>query len=203
MPPPPHRPHSFNELIDSVAALANNGAPSVDDGIRIGSILHVIGHRSFGPVLLLVGLFSISPATILPGMTWFAAALTLLLSLQLIFGSRHPWLPRRLLSVRVARQSLRAGATDGLRTWARRLDRVLKPRLVFLSEPPFANIAGVACLIAAVVTFPLGLIPAAPLAPGLAVTLIGVGLFVRDGLLLLAGFATIAAAVWLTFASFG
>jgi hypothetical protein len=56
-----------------------------------------------------------------------------------------------------------------------------------MTEPPFANFAGLACALAALVTFPLGLIPIAPLAPGLAVAFIGLGLFVRDGLLLLTG----------------
>jgi hypothetical protein len=101
----------------------------------------------------------------------------------------------------VSRDAIRAGV-EGMRRWARRIDVVLQPRLVFLSEAPFANIAGLACALAALATFPLGLIPIAPLAPGIAVAFIGLGLFARDGLLLLAGGLVMGGALWLTYASF-
>lgn len=192
----PLRPHSFMHLVDSVAALAENHAVGGAKGVSVGAILHVVERRSYGAVLLFMGLFSISPATILPGMTWFAAALTLILSLQLAAGARHPWLPRAVRNVSVSRESLRAASSDGLRAWARRLDRILAPRLLFLSAPPFANIAGLFCAAAALATFPLALIPVAPLAPGLAVTLVGVGLFARDGLLLIVGAAIVAGVAW-------
>jgi hypothetical protein len=84
---------------------------------------------------------------------------------------------------------------------ARRADIVLQPRLVFLSEPPFANFAGLACALAALATFPLGLIPVAPLAPGIAIAFIGLGLFARDGLLLLIGGVVMGGAVWLAYAA--
>lgn len=136
-----------------------------------------------------------------PGMTWFAAGLTLLLSLQLTLGAKRPWLPVSLLRVLVSREAIHAGA-ESLRKWARRIDTVLQPRLVVLSEPPFANIAGLACALAAIATFPLGLIPIAPLAPGMAITLIGLGLFARDGLLLLTGGVVMGGALWIAYASF-
>jgi hypothetical protein len=194
------RPNSFAHLIESVAELAQDHSTGGPGGVSIGAILQVIGRRAYGPLLLLIGLFSISPATIVPGMTWLAASLTLVLSLQLAVGARHPWLPRALLDTCVSRDALRAATTDGWRVWARRIDKALQPRLVFLSEPPFANLAGLFCAIAALATFPLGLIPVAPLAPGAAITLVGLGLFARDGLLLLIGGAIIAAAPWLAYA---
>jgi hypothetical protein len=171
-------------------ARAEGAEVSVDD------ILHSAGRRTYGPLLLLIGLFSISPATIAPGMTWLGAALTLVLSLQLALGAHRPWLPRVLLGIRVSRRSVRVGA-DGMRAWSRRIDALLRPRLAFMTEPPFANFAGLACALAALVTFPLGLIPIAPLAPGLAVAFIGLGLFVRDGLLLLTGGLIMGATLWL------
>jgi hypothetical protein len=198
---PAPRRHSFAHLIQSIGALAQNHTVGGSATVSLGDIMAVIGRRSFGPLLLVVGLFSISPATILPGMTWFAAAVTLILSLQLAWGAHHPWLPQALLRSKISRSALGAATSDGLGKWARRLDLVLRPRLVFLSEPPFANIAGVLCAGAAVATFPLGLIPVAPLAPGIAVTMIGLGLFARDGLILtLAGFV-VGAAVWAAYAT--
>lgn len=197
----PPRPHTFAQFVEAIAAMANNHNVGDEREITVGDVLSAAGRRSYGPLLLLIGLFAISPATILPGMTWFAASLTLLLSLQLMFGAKRPWLPPNLLRVCVSRDAIRAGA-ESMRTWARRIDSVLQPRLVFLSEPPFANLAGLACALAALATFPLGLIPVAPLAPGIAVVFIGFGLFARDGLLLLTGGIVMGGALWLAYISF-
>lgn len=195
------RPHTFAQLVESIAAMANDHSVGGEREITVGDVLSAAGRRTFGPLLLLIGIFSISPATIVPGMTWFSAGLTLLLSLQLALGAKRPWLPPGLLRILVSRDAIRAGA-ESMRKWAQRIDRVLQPRLVFLSEPPFANLAGLGCALAAIATFPLGLIPVAPLAPGLAITLIGLGLFARDGLLLLSGAVVMGGAVWIAYASF-
>lgn len=197
----PPRPHTLAQFVEALAAMANNHILGGEREITVGDVLSAAGRRTYGPLLLLIGLFSVSPATIVPGMTWFAAALTLLLSLQLALGAKRPWLPRNLLRVRVSRDAIRAGA-ESMRQWARRIDAVLQPRLVFLSEPPFANLAGLASALAALTTFPLGLIPIAPLAPGIAVAFIGLGLFARDGLLLLIGGVVMSGALWLAYASF-
>jgi hypothetical protein len=154
-----------------------------------------IGRRAYGPLLLAIGLFSISPATIVPGMTWLSAFLALVLSLQMALGAHHPWLPRRTLSARLPRTAVRT-ATLIARPWATRFDGLFKPRLTFLAEPPFENLAGWVCAAAALATFPLGFIPTAPIAPGLAIALFGVGLTAKDGILLSAAAALAAGVVW-------
>jgi hypothetical protein len=197
--PGEHHAESLAGLIARVQTLAAEH-PEIAN-ITLGEILSAIGRRSYGPLLLAIGLFSISPATILPGMTWASAIVTLALAAQMIVGARHPWLPGRLLNVAVPRRGVRAAA-QGARAWARRIDAVLAPRLTFLADPPFINIAGLFCVAAALATFPLGLIPIAPLAPGVAIVLIGLGLSARDGLLLLCGGGALAGAVALAFAAY-
>jgi hypothetical protein len=51
--------------------------------------------------------------------------------------------------------------------------------------------------VAALVTFPLGLIPLAPLLPGIAVVFFGLGMAARDGLWLLLGILAVGGAFWL------
>jgi hypothetical protein len=51
---------------------------------------------------------------------------------------------------------------------------------------------------AALITFPLSLIPFAPLAPGLAVVLFGLGMTARDGLWLSLGMALTGGAIGLS-----
>jgi hypothetical protein len=155
-----------------------------------------VGRRSYGPLLLVIGLFAISPATVVPGMTWLAAALTLLIAGQMLIGMKRPWLPRKALQAQLPGDGT-LQALDKVRPWAKRVDAVLKPRLTFLTQPPFVNLIALFVIAAALVTFPLGLIPFAPLAPGLAVVFFGLGMVARDGLLLTLGAAALGGAFWL------
>jgi hypothetical protein len=166
------------------------------DPFTLGDITEAVGRRSYGPLLLVIGLFAISPATVVPGMTWLSAALTLLVAGQMLLGLKQPWLPRKALRARLPLEgSLQA--IDKLRPWAKRIDAVLKPRLAFLTQPPFVNLIALFVIAAALVTFPLGLIPLAPLAPGIAVVFFGLGMVARDGLWLTLGAAVLAGAFWL------
>lgn len=198
----PNRAETLVRLLDTVATLAANHDVGGARDVGVRDIMGAIGRRSYAPFLLLLGVFSISPATILPGMNWFVAAITLVLTIQMTFGARYPWLPRRLLDAKVSRSSIRS-ACSFARPWAVRLDRLFRPRLCFLTEAPFVNVAGLFCTIAALTTFPLGLLPLGPLAPGLAITVVALGLFFRDGLFLLGGAAIVAGAMALTYRLIG
>ena len=159
-------------------------------------MLDSVGRRAYGPLLLVIGLFAISPATVLPGMTWFAAAITLLIAGQMALGMKRPWLPRKALGAKLPRVAVREGI-DRVRPVARRIDSVLRPRLTWLAKPPLVNLVALFCIAAALITFPLGLIPLAPLAPGLAVVFFGLGMTAHDGLWLSVGMLVLGAAFWL------
>lgn len=167
-----------------------------DASFTLGDVAEAVGRRSYGPLLLVIGLFAISPATIVPGMTWLSAALTFLVAGQMLLGMKRPWLPKKALGARLPREGAMK-AIDNVRPWAKRIDAVLKPRLAFLTQPPFVNLIALFVIAAALITFPLGLIPFAPLAPGLAVVFFGLGMVARDGLWLLLGAAALAGAFWL------
>ncbi|MEQ1619077.1 MAG: exopolysaccharide biosynthesis protein [Terricaulis sp.] len=190
-----NEPDTLSEVLDEVQAQIG------DDGVKpkdmsLGELLDAVGRQSFGPLLLIIGLFAISPATIMPGMTWLAAALTLLIAGQMALGFKHVWLPGWVQSVKAPRALVRLGVREA-RDWSGRIDGLLRPRLGFLSRPPFVNVIALFCIAAALITFPLGLIPFAPLAPGLAVVFFGLGMTARDGLWLALGAAALGGAVWL------
>jgi hypothetical protein len=175
---------NLSGLLDRIVESADAPDNAADGHVSIREILAYVGRRSYGPLLLFIGLFSISPATIVPGMTWLSAGMTLLVAGQMALGRPYVWLPR--LDASFKAQAVR-GAAEKLRPWARRIDAVLKPRLCFLSSPPAAIIIALLCIAAALVTFPLGFIPVAPVAPGLAVALFGLGMTARDGVAILLG----------------
>jgi hypothetical protein len=171
-------------LLDRIAETDDGPRDDHTRRITLREIFAHVGRRSYGPLLLFIGLFSISPATILPGMTWLSAVLTLVIAGQMALGMRRVWLPRRALDASFSAEGVRK-AVAGLRPWARRIDAFLKPRLHVLADPPLVSVMALVCIAAALITFPLGFIPFAPLAPGLAIVLIGLGMTARDGLVLL------------------
>jgi hypothetical protein len=169
---------------DFTALLRSLVAETKGENVTLGQLLSVVGRRSFGPVILLLGVIAVSPLTVVPGASWIVAAATLLFAAQLVVGQVHPWLPRRILKIEFQREHLEKTVKGGMFA-AHVADQITSPRLTFLSEPPFVNIVALLCVAAALITFPLGLLPLGPLLPGLAIALIGVGLTARDGVFLI------------------
>lgn len=187
---------NLQSLLDEMTGLVV-AEKSTANGVTFRELLAAVGRRSYGPLLLVIGLFSISPATAVPGMTWLSAALTLVVALQMAVGMRRPWLPSGVLDRQISADLLTKGV-NGFRPWARRIDAFLKPRLTFLAAAPFVNLIALLCVAAALITIPLGFIPFAPIAPGLVIVLFGLGMTARDGLLLLLGAIGIGATVALS-----
>jgi hypothetical protein len=188
-------PDTLTEVLDEVQEQVGDERTAPAD-MSMGELLDAVGRQSYGPLLLIIGLFAISPATIIPGMTWFAAGLTLIVAGQMALGLKHMWLPRWVLDAKAPRTLVRAGVREA-RDWSGRIDGLLRPRLQFLARPPFVNLVALLVIAAALITFPLGLIPLAPLAPGLAVVFFGLGMTARDGLWLFLGAAVFGGAAWL------
>ena len=173
-------------------------ADPTPEALTVGEIVDAVGRRSYGPLLLIIGLFAISPITAIPGLTWLSSLLILLIAAQMAVGMPRPWLPGALLKVKLPRQSF-LDFIEKVRPRAEKLERGgwLKTRLAWLSEPPLVNVVALAIIAAALITIPLALMPLAPLAPGLAIVLFGLGMTARDGLWLLIGMGFFAAALWL------
>lgn len=172
---------SLCELLDR---LANE---TEGEYVTVRQLLDVVRSRSFGPVIFLLGFIAVSPLTIIPGATWAVAVVTLIFTTQIVLGFDHPWLPSRLLEFRFKRDHLLQG-TKGARGWAEVFDRILQPRLPFLTRKPFLQIIALICVVAALITIPLGIVPFGPLLPGLTILIFGLGLMARDGaVILLAG----------------
>ncbi|MBX9747376.1 MAG: exopolysaccharide biosynthesis protein [Hyphomonadaceae bacterium] len=187
-------PDNLNEVLDEIVETADAKADS--QPLTLGDLLDSVGRRSYGPLLLLIGLFAISPATALPGLTWLTAGLTLVVAGQMAIGLPRIWLPKFARNVRIGRRNVREGVEKG-RPAARWIDHLLRKRLEFLSRPPFVNLVALCVIAAALITFPLGLIPLLPLIPGIAIVAFGLGMTARDGLWLLLGLLIVGGAFWL------
>lgn len=188
-------PDGLADMLDELSYNLNRDSSL--SGIRLGVLLSAVGRRSYGPILLLLGLIAISPLTALPFTTSIVAAITLLIAGQMALGMKRPWLPKAVLDIRVPRKAFFA-LLDSARPAADQLDgAILRERWTFMTVPLFVNAVALCVCAAALITFPLSLIPFAPFAPGLAIVIFGLGMTARDGVWLALAIALTATALWL------
>ncbi|ANP46419.1 hypothetical protein ATE48_11070 [Candidatus Viadribacter manganicus] len=109
-------------------------------------------------------------------------------------GLKRPWLPTPMLEISVPRRAFFV-FLDRARPILDPIEGdLLRPRWTFLTAPLWVDIVALCVVAAALITFPLSLIPFAPLAPGIAIVMFGLGMTARDGVLLAIGVALTAAA---------
>jgi len=159
--------------------------------VSVDEVLHKVGTRSFSPLLLLVGACITSPLSGIPGFPTVASALLLLISVQLLAGRRHFWLPRWLLRRSVPRDRM-LPAIDWLQPGARFIDRFLRPRLTPLVGRAGSFLIAMVCLTIAFVMPLLEFIPFSSSVAGISLLSFGLALVSCDGVFALLGYATTA-----------
>jgi len=174
---------NLTELIHAMERMERENAQvSVDD------VVHAVGRRSFGPLLLLAGLITLAPIIgDIPGMPTLMAVLVLLTSSQLLVGRETFWLPKWLLKRSLSRQKFDK-ALHYMKKPAKWVDGLLGVRLAWMTGYIGIRVTAFACLLVALAMPPMEFIPFSANGAGLALTLFGLGLVARDGLMLALGF---------------
>jgi hypothetical protein len=160
--------------------------------MTVAGIVAHFGRRAFGGALFIFAAPNLLPLP--PGSSTVLGLPLLIIAPQLMFGAKAPWLPRRIANHAVETSFLDA-VCRRLAPWVLRIERVTTRRFGFLFGMPGDILLGLVCtLLAAVLILPL---PLGNLLPAIAVTLLGLALVQRDGLLAIAGYvaAAISAAV--------
>ncbi|MCA9233980.1 MAG: exopolysaccharide biosynthesis protein [Planctomycetales bacterium] len=156
------------------------------DQASVGDLLQAISTRSFGPLLIVPALITISPIGAIPGVPAVVGLVIMLLAGQILVGQRHPWLPQWLLALSFDRDRL-VKAQGRLKSLLSSAATFFKPRLQALVSPTAERVVAVCCIALALTYFPLGLVPFGVALPGIAICLLGLGLTTRDGLLTAGG----------------
>ena len=161
------------------------------DKVTIDEIVARVEQREgLAPVVTLLTLPVLIPLP--PGVSMVLALPLLFAAPQMMIGRRDLWLPKGLACQAIDRERLQKGVERVL-PWIERLERVVKPRLTFLTGHAGAAAAGAVCTVMAMVlVLPL---PFANLFPALTVLLFSLGLTRRDGLAVIAGCLAMAVAV--------
>lgn len=184
-------PHNLTEMLDRLEERTHR-----QEQISLSAMLEAVGRRSFGPVLLLCGLIPASPLSGIPGLPSIMAVLVFVAVAQMLAGRRHFWLPDSLLRRELSREKF-CKAIRMLRRPARWIDRLLFPRLRFLTVGPAVYAIAVLCALIALTMPPLELIPFANTSTGIALSVFGLALISHDGLLVVLGVVAFAASIYL------
>jgi hypothetical protein len=154
-----------------------------DDPISVRDVLKRLEGRGFGLLLLLLALPNCIPNV--PGISTVFGVLLVAPALQMIFGAGVPWIPKKIGDMRAAPETFRKGIDWAIPSLVR-IERLVQPRLQFLTQKPATIWFGIQTLILAgilVLPIPFGNWP-----PGMSVALLAIALLQRDGLFAILSF---------------
>lgn len=194
--PDRNRRVSAGEKQSARAVIAAAAETAGGETVTVGELINALGRRAYGPLLFLLGAIMLTPVGAIPGAPLVATVLVLLLMGQSVLRQGSPWMPKWLREAEIKGARLRAGL-ERAEPWARRIDRITRPRLTVLFEPPMMVGWGLGCMVIAVTMIPLGFIPFGVAVPSLSLALIGLGMINLDGAAAALGVACALATGWL------
>lgn len=159
--------------------------------VSVDDLTEAIGHRGYGPFLFLPALLVMTPVGGVPFVPSILAAIILIFAAQIVLGRSHFWLPKILRQRSVGAEKVKT-STDWLMPVAERLDKWFPGRWAKLATDHVNRLAAGLCVVLMVFVPPLEIVPFAPGVPMAAVAAFGLGMTLRDGVLMALGFVLAA-----------
>jgi hypothetical protein len=154
-----------------------------DEPISVRDILKRLEGRGFGLLLLVLALPNCIPNV--PGISTVFGLLLVAPALQMIFGAGVPWIPKRIADMKAQPDTFRK-TIDWAMPGLVRVEKLVQPRLQFLTQKPATIWFGIQTLIlAGILLLP---IPLLNWMPGMGVATLAIALLQRDGLFAIASF---------------
>lgn len=168
--------------------------------LSLGALIDAVGTRSLGPMLLLPAALAMTPVGGIPGVPTLIAIMLLLIVTYWFISGESLWMPKIIRERSIDAEKVSA-TLDTLRPAAEWTDQHFGDHLQSLVRPSTEKTVAVLVALLAVLMPPLELLPFAVAVPAGAIALMALGLTLRDGALLLVGFAVTATvpllALWL------
>ena len=161
-----------------------------ESDIRLRDILQVLGERGLASALLILALPQMLPLPL--GVSNLLAVPMALVAFQIALGRHSLWLPAWLLDRPVPRERV-VHASQRMVPLLRRIEMVVKPRLLILFAPLSLHAIGVLVALVAVVS--LAPLPLTGWLPGCAIIVAALGILERDGVVVLIGLTLGLAAI--------
>lgn len=173
-------PANLQQVLDRISQTA-----AEDSRVTFGAIIDTVGSRSFGPVLMIIGILLFSPISGIPGVPTLSGLLILFISVQiLLFRQGGFWLPAWLMNRHLPSDKLLKGIRF-LAPAADFIDARLHPRLVPVVRGPGSYVIGSVCVVIACAMPLMEIVPFSATAAGFALAVFGLAMISLDGLLAL------------------
>mgnify|MGYP003576846186 CR=1 FL=1 len=184
--PQRHPNASLSSLLSDFAEKFTN------ERVRVRDITESLGQRSFGFILLIFALPNSLPIIGIPGVSTITGLPMLFVAVQMALGHQRVYLPRWIADSSISTTSFQTLIRKAV-PWLRRIEKLMKPRIGFLTQGKAERWLGAFCVLLA---FLLALpIPLGNLLPALGILFIALGLIESDGVCVLAGLS-IGVAAW-------
>ena len=163
----------------------------------LGDLMDSLQGRGLAAVLGLLALPIALPMP-LPGISAVFGLPMLVIALQIMLQRPRLWLPQSVRRRKLNLKRLRAVGTKAAK-WLKSLERLLRPRLVWLFTPPFEILYGALCAWLALILFLP--IPFGNMLPSLSIFLLAIAMLEHDGVAALVGVVLSVASIAVTFAA--
>jgi len=152
--------------------------------VTLKEILQLAEERVFGFLFVIISLPSALPIPA-PGYSTPFGIVLFLLAVQLIMGSKLPWLPDRVSNYSIELKQVQGVLKAGI-PWLRRIETISRPRLSYIctSLPGRVIIGSAIALMGISMMIP---IPGTNTLPAMGIFVTGFGLLEDDGAISLAG----------------
>ncbi len=191
MPAEDGSPQNLKEVVDQF----EDRAEAEDETVTVREALDAFEGRSFGPLLILPALVTLTPPVgMIPFVPTIMGTIVLLIAGQYLFGRTHPWVPD-CIGERSVPQDKVLSVVEKSRPWARWVDGFLGKRLQVLVEGPMERVIACLCVVLALTMPSSELIPGLAAVPAAAILFLGLAITAHDGLLGLVGLVISAAGI--------
>jgi hypothetical protein len=164
--------------------------------VSVANVVAAVGHRSFGPLLVIPGLIGISPIGAIPFVPALMAVVELLIAGQILLGRKHFWIPGMVGRRSIAAARLRR-ALGAMRRYAKFFDKFLGRRLTILTHGIFLYALTVLIFLVALVMPIIEIVPLAGIVPNAAIVAFGLAITAHDGVWVLIALLFTAASIYL------
>jgi hypothetical protein len=154
--------------------------------VSLQQILELVGREGMLMTCMFLTIPFMVPVSI-PGVSTVFGLAILLIGVGLM-ANRLPFLPRALLRRTAPSAKLKAALRGGAK-FMRRIEKIARPRHLWLTHGPTLNrLNGLALILGGVLLMaPFGLVPFSNTLPGLAILFLAAGMLERDGICVLIG----------------
>ena len=185
----------FQDTTDTLRVTLERTAEAIGGKVvTLREIIALIGEQGLLLMCAVLTIPFLLPVSI-PGVSTVFGLAIILISIGITLN-RTPWLPRQIMDRPIDAEklipTLRRGA--GL---VQRIEAIIRPRLTVLTGNSTINrFNGLVLILGGVLLmFPLGLVPFSNTLPAFAILFLCIGMSQRDGLFVLAGYATTVATI--------